>query len=1064
MSCLTRWLHISDFHLKSGGSYDADVVLGALLNSLPNLIGKFGAPQFVIASGDIAQSGKPSEYLQATKLFDDLLDILKLSRKDLFVVPGNHDIDREKGVGLARTLKDTKEADAYFAPDCVLLHVAERLKAYGEWYDSYFEGIRSFDRRNTYAIERHQSADSVVEIGLFNTAAFCLDDHDNGKLFIGRRSVENAGQQMAYSSNAIIKLAVMHHPLNWLSQVESTPVKAGIRDLFDCILTGHLHENEVENVVGTSGEAIHLAAGACYQTRNWPNTALMCCTDGSQITITPLKYSDSPRSVWSLDTSLFVGEANYTGQFVIPKNNTLQNVIASSSFLGSETSPVSLDSRQYPTEIEKLTAQLQESLFISASGKVVYAEPRLMPRPQIAVLDLGTEGAVTVEEIAKSADSFLIETRPEYGGTTLARVLQIAALQHSDLVEFRNARTLPNYKKKLESEFGKLTQGKNSGTLILDDVDLERDERMLNELKNMGLFERLIMVTVNRKSMDIILPDTDDVPFSPKILYLWALGRETIRQIAHTILDTNDGITESLAVNKVYTDLLALRIPLTPSNVMMYLKVLRREGDFEPLSRVDILSRYLAESLRKPSDVGTDSFNFKNKMDVLSAFTFQMHTQSMDEFDDSYWLNFCKSYQEKTLTEFDASVFLHELVESRIFSSTRSTKYFRYSFYFNFFLGRFLWPRPSEVRKFFESDNYLAAESVIDVITGLSSENSEIVEILLEKLSTHLDEFGEKYVKPDFDPLLTAIWPSKDDEEETLWIPVQEAIKRGPADSKRIDELRSSMLAEARTANQQITYQKFTELEHALFAEAFMLADALKNADDVSRTLKIRAWDAILRMNLVVFQVGTMFAPYLAKRKRFNFGGISFVDFDRAAEGMDVNSHEAFVSVIVSLSHSIATKTSQEYGANKLSGLFRTTAEQPAVVGFVELVNFACLATSRGRDWSDSCTKIIHSTDKNAFYLQAMLRVLMELLEFEAMSGRDRDSMKKLVALIQAKRNYNKQAPGAKAVNKMNEFLEKDNYYPLPSEDAEAAQEPVTRKLNDTGHPKLTPSGTPADI
>lgn len=99
-----RWLHISDFHIKTGDTYDHDVVVEALLSSLPNLIERFGQPDFVIASGDIAFSGKKAEYDLATQLFDAVLNILSLKRERLFVVPGNHDVDRTKGMGLRRVV------------------------------------------------------------------------------------------------------------------------------------------------------------------------------------------------------------------------------------------------------------------------------------------------------------------------------------------------------------------------------------------------------------------------------------------------------------------------------------------------------------------------------------------------------------------------------------------------------------------------------------------------------------------------------------------------------------------------------------------------------------------------------------------------------------------------------------------------------------------------------------------------------------------------------------------------------------------------------------------------
>lgn len=871
------WLHLSDFHFKSGDPYDADVVLRSLLVALPNLFQRFGRPDFVIASGDIADTGEAEQYRRATEFFDRIVQITGCSKKHLFIVPGNHDIDRVKVRNLQRTLVSSGEADQYFRQGEPLVHIERGLAAYKQWYDAYFAGIRQFPLDRSYDIEAVDINGRRVCVALFNSATFCCDDHDSGKLFIGRRSIEAANDQLAKLSPDLA-LAVIHHPFHWLSAIESSNVKAMIHDAFDCVLTGHLHENEVEHTAGSSGRILHFSAGATYQTRKWPNTAMFCAATPHSITVTPIRFTDTPRPVWALDPSLFPNEDTYQATFAL--NSLPVATPEGAAPLANLTSPVSGGLRQQGDSepAGELCGQLEERLFVTPDSRYVFVEPRLMTRSQLAALDDGDEASVSASQISSSTNSYFVEGRPEYGSSTLCRWIQLAIARSGKPVVLRNARDIPNYRRKLESEFeDELAKAPERPTLILDDFDTERDERLLSEIYESQWFSRIVIVSVNRRLADTPVIDLQELPFKPEVLFLWALGRTEIRTFASAILDANDTLSEARAVDKVYSDLLGLRIPLTPSNVIMYLRVLQREGDFEPLSKVDILSRYLAESLRKPSDVATDSFNAKNKMDVLSSFAHSMHEQRISDFDERHWLNFCAGYQKSTLSEFNAKSFLGELTESRIFSSYSNGFYFRYSFYFTFFLGRFLWPRPRLIKEFFANDDYLMGAPVVDVISGLSSENSELIAMLIERLDAHLVEFSEKYVRPEFDPLIDAIWPANDEEEEELWKPVQAAIAEGPADSKKIDELKTSMIAEARSSDQQITFERFSQLENALFAETWMLADALKNADDVDGTTKVKAWRSILQAVLIVLQVGTMFAPSLAKRKRFKWGGLSLL-------------------------------------------------------------------------------------------------------------------------------------------------------------------------------------------
>src|SRR6185312_1287684 len=130
------------------------------------------------------------------------------------------------------------------------------------------------------------------------------DDSDHGKLWIGRRCVQAATRDMQAQS-ADLKVAIMHHPLEWICEIEQSNVKSGLSSSVDCILSGHLHRTDAELVAGLHGTVLHLVAGATYQTRKFPNRAMIVLADKTKLTITPLRYEDEPSEVWTLDTSIF---------------------------------------------------------------------------------------------------------------------------------------------------------------------------------------------------------------------------------------------------------------------------------------------------------------------------------------------------------------------------------------------------------------------------------------------------------------------------------------------------------------------------------------------------------------------------------------------------------------------------------------------------------------------------------------------------------------------------------------------------------------------------------------
>ena len=310
-----RWLHISDFHFRGGDPYDRDVVLRALVCAVRTYREQGRQPDLIFATGDIAQFGKAHEYAPASAFFDAILAAAGLERRQLFVVPGNHDVDRDQGIGLARTLGTREEADRYFAPALPKPHLTQKMSAFRDWYDDYFRGIRAMPADSSCGpVERIDVRGCGVAVLPVNSALFCIDDHDHAQLIVGRRCLDEAITALG-AQDAALRVALIHHPLDWLSDIERSNIKLRLASEVDVILRGHLHENEVEGVQSAAGSVVHLAAGASYQTRQWPNRALYCTVDGPELRVFPIRYEDSPTEVWTVDPSLFPTAPGYEGRF-----------------------------------------------------------------------------------------------------------------------------------------------------------------------------------------------------------------------------------------------------------------------------------------------------------------------------------------------------------------------------------------------------------------------------------------------------------------------------------------------------------------------------------------------------------------------------------------------------------------------------------------------------------------------------------------------------------------------------------------------------------------------------
>jgi tetratricopeptide (TPR) repeat protein len=319
----TCWLHVSDFHLREGDAYDRNVVLRALTGSVARYRKEGRAPDLIFATGDIAYSGKAGEYRLATVFFDALLNSAGLERRHLFVVPGNHDCDRQAGRWLLRTLDSRESADSYFAPGEEKPHLIRKQRAFIDWYNKYFAGVPRL-----YPCDSSCGPVEVVEAGgarigilPIDSALFSQDDADHEKLWIGRRCLDVALESLS-KHDLQIKVALLHHPLDWLNGMERANIKSALHGQVDFILRGHLHQNEIEQVVTADGAALQLSAGAAYQTRRWPNRALYVTLDATGATVFPIRYEDEPREIWVVDPSQFPEDKDHQRRFPIRRLST----------------------------------------------------------------------------------------------------------------------------------------------------------------------------------------------------------------------------------------------------------------------------------------------------------------------------------------------------------------------------------------------------------------------------------------------------------------------------------------------------------------------------------------------------------------------------------------------------------------------------------------------------------------------------------------------------------------------------------------------------------------------
>jgi len=257
MSGLT-WLHLSDWHQK-GTDFNRRVVRDALIKDIERrkaIINQDLAEiDFIVFSGDLAFSGKPEEYQAAkVELFDPILKATGLRPDKLFIVPGNHDLDKNKFdvvlKGILNLLRPYDQVKEFLDNEEYRAKVLEPFQAFTDFVSGY-----AVQEHPNYVNIRKFNIDGqkIALLGI-NSAWTCgRKDNDKGFVFVGEPQIYNALEEI---SDAEIKIAILHHPFDWLDNSDYACIKGRLMNGCNFILQGHRHNQGIEIIRSDSGNCI----------------------------------------------------------------------------------------------------------------------------------------------------------------------------------------------------------------------------------------------------------------------------------------------------------------------------------------------------------------------------------------------------------------------------------------------------------------------------------------------------------------------------------------------------------------------------------------------------------------------------------------------------------------------------------------------------------------------------------------------------------------------------------------------------------------------------------------
>jgi len=312
-------LHVSDFHFTSNVQYEKDIILDGLLKKISEMNKGEWHPDLILCTGDVAYSGKSSEYKSAIDFLDKLLKITGVMKRNLFVVPGNHDADWDEPSHPpeVRLGKDEDSDDFFESPD-TLKSVLRNFHGYHEFSRNYLG--RPFDQNHYYFAKIVNIKGFRVGIAGLNSAWPLHKDlykkSEAFKQLLGRTPLKKA---LEHLQKADLKIVAFHHPLQWLLEFEQHNVRTLLEEGADLVLNGHQFKSTMEiHHVGAERKLLYIQAGPAHGAKPWPNRIHLIRWEilGNHRTVKvyPLKF-DREANEWVLDTAVFPAKQDYIGHY-----------------------------------------------------------------------------------------------------------------------------------------------------------------------------------------------------------------------------------------------------------------------------------------------------------------------------------------------------------------------------------------------------------------------------------------------------------------------------------------------------------------------------------------------------------------------------------------------------------------------------------------------------------------------------------------------------------------------------------------------------------------------------
>lgn len=759
---------MSDLHFCKKRIADTKIVLNALFNDLETLNSKV---DFVLFNGDLINNGsmgfeKDNEYELVTEYFiNPLLSKLGLGKHDVFFVPGNHDINRNKvNDVLYGNISDK------FSNREDLNTFIDNLDKYGQLFDrleDFYTFLDLFyDSKNIHEVRRNNLfSTNIIKKNEFSIGVACLNsswaafggDNDYGKLLVGERQVDMAGSDI---HSCDLKIAMLHHPLDWLKEFDRTDVYSRLISNFDLIFTGHIHTQDTHQILRHNAKSVFYQCGTLFDGRYFNGYALTTYNFTTKnVHLTLREYYDKRRV---FDKALNIVEDGQES-FFLSNNRKLEMT----------RKKIEIKNKIKDQVLSHLDKGLISVLSHQTNAPKTLSEIYVPP----LISDKTENGDKSADEIFYSIDSLLqlnksllFIGKKELGKTTLLNYICSKFMTSYEtytkipiVINFNELSKGKNIMKKAISDFLLEFSSEHidiEESLVNGDFILLVDNLNIDDITKIGKIKQFAVAypeirfifAMNENLLETIkLKEFPDLGINYNTYYLYSYRRTQTRELIKKWF--KNGVNDDEVLDRVISTIQMVGLPKTPLAISLLLSIIEKQTNFVPINEATLVDRFTEDLLDKLNveEVKYETFDYLIKSDYLSYIAFVMVKK------DQYYLDFI-DYEEETLRYFkekgletNLHLFKQLFFKRGILTLENGKVFFRLQCFYELFLAKFMsMEENKDFREYvLQEQNYLDFQNEIVYLTGLQRRNKNIIDLLEQRL-LKASQYIEEMIIADF--------------------------------------------------------------------------------------------------------------------------------------------------------------------------------------------------------------------------------------------------------------------------------------------------------------------------